>query len=389
MGKSATGRWAEIWQTLSRRARRKVTAMHDALATTKQTRRALKVDAEVAVAEILTLQRRIREIDALQDKHHTAFMWLAAVARSALQLLKRAYVIPIYLILAWLFIRLARRFGDRVVANAFKDKTHHAHAQRAETLTEVVEAATKLVVYVLTFLLCLVSLGVDIGPLLGGAAIFGLAISFGSQSLVKDVVTGFFILIENQYAVGDKVQAAGEFGTVEAITLRRTVLRDLQGVVHNIPNGAISVVQNKSREWARVVSSLGVGYESDMGEVAAVINRVGDEMFADPAWSKKMKEPPRFVGITSFDDSAIAVRAVFKTKTFENVACEFEFNLRIKKAFDEAGISIPFPQTDVHIIPDSDESPAREEEGDKPEEPPARAEQTSSQVHARRVELDD
>ena len=202
---------------------------------------------------------------------------------------------------------------------------------------------------VATTLLILDALTVDIGPILGGAAIFGLAISFGSQSLVKDVVTGFFILLENQYAVGDVVEISGSTASVEKITLRRTVLRDVKGGLHSIPNGSISSVINFTQGWARVVHHVGVAYDADLSKVEEVIDKVGDEMYADPEWQDKLDEPPRYVGVVSLDDSAVLLRTMFKTQTFENWGAEREFNLRIKKAFDAAGIGIPFPQMDLHV----------------------------------------
>ena len=223
-------------------------------------------------------------------------------------------------------------------------------AQRMATISRVAAQAFTLVIYVATSLLVLDAMTVDIGPILGGAAIFGLAISFGSQSLVKDVVSGFFILLENQYAVGDVVSINGKGGSVEKVTLRRTVLRDANGGVHNITNGSISAVINSTQGWARAVINLGVGYDSDIDHVRDVVNRVGEEMYDDPKWAGKLTEKPAFVGVTSFGASEVNVRAQFKTKTFQNWGAEREFNYRIKTAFEKAGIDIPYPNRTVHVI---------------------------------------
>ena len=200
-----------------------------------------------------------------------------------------------------------------------------------------------MIVYVATFLLVLDALTVDIKPILGGAAIFGLAISFGSQSLVKDVVSGFFILLENQYAVGDVVSINGNSGTVEKVTLRRTVLRDGKGAVHNITNGSVSSVTNSTQGWARVIVHVGVAYGTDLTKVEDVINQVGEDMYDDPKWSGKLTEKPSYVGVTALGASDVQVRAMFKTKTFQNWGAEREFNRRILAAFEVAGIDIPFP----------------------------------------------
>jgi len=191
---------------------------------------------------------------------------------------------------------------------------------------------------------------VNIAPILGGAAIFGMAIAFGSQALVKDVVTGFFILLENQYAVGDYVTINGTGGTVEKITLRRTVLRDLKGGVHNFPNGSISKVMNGTQGWGRVVFEIGVAYDSDLDHVQEVVNAVGDDLYLDPEWNGRLMERPRYIGVVSFGASDITVRAMFKTHTFAKGGAQREFSYRLKKAFDAAGIEIPFAQQDVHVV---------------------------------------
>ena len=197
--------------------------------------------------------------------------------------------------------------------------------------------AVTLVIWVATILLVLDALTVDIAPILGGAAIFGLAISFGSQSLVKDVVSGFFILLENQYAVGDVVTINGQTGGVEKITLRRTVLRSGRGEVHNFTNGSISSVTNMTQGWARVIMELGVGYGSDIEHVKSVINEVGEAMYADEEWWSKLTEKPSFVGVTRFGESDIGVRVWVKTKTFQNWAVERELNLRSRRHLKPPG----------------------------------------------------
>ena len=164
------------------------------------------------------------------------------------------------------------------------------------------------------------------------------------------MVTGFFILLENQYAVGDVIEVGGLSGTVEKVTLRRTVLRAMDGKVHNIPNGSISSVSNMTQGWSRVVSHLGIGYESDLDLVQQVIDEVGTKMFADPEWTERLAEPPKYIGVTKFGDDAITVRVMFKTDTFENWGAERHFNYLIKLAFEENGISIPYPQRTVHLI---------------------------------------
>jgi small conductance mechanosensitive channel len=231
-------------------------------------------------------------------------------------------------------------------------------------LARVAAQALSLVIYVATGLLVLEALTIDIKPILGGAAIFGLAISFGSQSLVKDVVSGFFILLENQFAVGDVVNINSQSGTVEKITLRRTVLRDVRGRVHNITNGSISSVTNNTQGWARVVVNIGVAYGTDVEKVRDVVNRVGKAMYKDSEWRDKLTEQPTYVGVTAFGESEITIRCWFKTRTHQNWGAEREFNVRLKHAFEEANIEIPFPQRELRIVREVEvekQKPDREE----------------------------
>jgi small conductance mechanosensitive channel len=232
-----------------------------------------------------------------------------------------------------------------VVESQLKDQ-----GQRVATIARVAAQAITLVIYIATSLLVLDALTVDIGPILGGAAIFGLAISFGSQSLVKDVVSGFFILLENQYAVGDVVNINGQSGGVEKVTLRRTVLRNAKGEVHNLTNGSITSVTNMTQGWARVVMHLGVAYGTDIEYVESVVNEVGEAMYAEEEWRSKLTEKPSFVGVTAFGESEVTIRVWCKTKTFQNWSVERELNIRLKTAFEKADIEIPFPKRDINLI---------------------------------------
>ncbi|MCA9517419.1 MAG: mechanosensitive ion channel family protein, partial [Myxococcales bacterium] len=368
-----TERWRTVWRDHHEGAKAKADKLADALRSTKDTRRTLTVNDAFFASEKASAEARIERLEALLDESSSPGRFMGALAESAWIFLKKAWMVPVYILLAWLVLWLLRRVEKRVVHSATEDAETKDEVQRVETLAVVARGAVKLVVIIATGLLCLEAVGVDTGPILGGAAIFGLAISFGSQSLVKDFVTGFFILLENQYAVGDIIEANGNSGTVEAITMRRTVLRDLQGRVHHIPNGSIENVTNTTQGWARVLIHMGVAYECDLDHVEAVVNRVGDEMKADEAWADKIAEPPRYIGLVEFGDSALVVRIMFQTIIFEQWAAEREFNKRMKKAFDAEGIGIPFPQRDLHLI---DATPLRIEaktgdgaRGDAPDAP--------------------
>lgn len=353
--------WESIWATYYQRAKRKHAKLEDAVITSKISQRSIVSNIEYYETEIANIEEKIQAAEAYLVERTRAGVWFRAALRTVWEFVKTAWPVPIYLLVAWILLWLAKRFTHKIIDNIKDDATNQDEAQRVETLGTVARGAFKLIVFIATGLMVFDGFGVDVGPILGGAAIFGLAISFGSQNLVKDVVTGFFILLENQYAVGDVVEIGGKSGTVENITLRRTVLRDMQGVVHNIANGSIGTVSNMSQGWARVLVHIGVGYGSDLEQVQRVVDDVGDGLFNDPEWDGRLSEPPRYIGLISFDDSSLKVRIMFKTPIFENWGAEREFNRRIKLAFDREGIEIPFPQRDIHIIRGADLTSEEEE----------------------------
>ncbi|MGB2696402.1 MAG: mechanosensitive ion channel family protein, partial [Candidatus Zixiibacteriota bacterium] len=192
-------------------------------------------------------------------------------------------------------------------------------------------------------------LGLDIGPILAGAGILGLAVGFGAQTLVKDVISGFFILMEDQYRVGDVVEVAGIGGLVEQMSLRVTILRDLEGKVHYIPNGSISTATNMTKEWSRAVLDIGVAYKEDPDVVMNVLREVGDEMKKDPAYSSVILEPLQILGVSDFADSAVVIKVMFKTLPLKQWDVGREFRRRVKKTFDAKGIEIPFPHVTLYM----------------------------------------
>jgi small conductance mechanosensitive channel len=190
-------------------------------------------------------------------------------------------------------------------------------------------------------------LGINIAPVLAGVGIIGIAIGFGAQSLVKDIIAGLFILVENQYRKGDVVKIADVSGLVEDISLRRTVLRDMDGVVHVVPNGEIRVASNLTKEWSRVNMNISVSYNTDLNHAIAVINRVGEELAKDPQWAPFILTPPKALRIDNLGDSGIEIKILGDTKPTKQWDVMGELRLRLKKAFDLEGIEIPFP---THII---------------------------------------
>lgn len=222
-------------------------------------------------------------------------------------------------------------------------------AKRTETLSRIVENTVWVIILIGTALMVIKEIGIDIGPLLAGAGVVGLAIGFGAQSLVKDVISGFFILLENHMNVGDVVQVAGEAGLVEKINLRVTVLRDLEGRVHIIPNGEITTVTNMTKEWSRALLDIGVAYKEDYDEVVAVIEEIAEGLRNDPEFGPLILEPLKVLGLDSFGDSSINIKVMFKTIPIKQWDVAREFRRRIKRVFDERGIEIPFPHRTIYM----------------------------------------
>lgn len=221
--------------------------------------------------------------------------------------------------------------------------------KRAKTLARIVQTALIGVIMVIALMMIIRELGLDIGPIIAGAGIIGLAVGFGAQSLVKDVISGFFILMEDQYRVGDVVQVAGIGGLVEQMSLRVTILRDLEGKVHFIPNGSISTATNMTKEWSRAVLDIGVAYKEDPDKVMNVLREVGNEMEKDPAYSGVILEPLQILGVSDFADSAVIIKVMFKTLPLKQWDVGREFRRRVKKTFDEKGIEIPFPHVTLYM----------------------------------------
>jgi len=234
--------------------------------------------------------------------------------------------------------------------------------KRADTLSRVLVAAGEALIILVAVFMLLSELGIDIGPLLAGAGIVGVAIGFGAQNLIRDLLAGLFIILENQYRVGDVVKIADVSGLVEDINLRRTILRDLDGVVHVVPNGEIRVASNFTREWSRVNMNVSVAYGEDLDRAIAVINRVGRELAEDPQWAACILKAPQVLRVEKLGDSGIEIKILGDTKPLKQWDVMGELRLRLKKAFDEAGIEFPWPHTKVYF---GNTPPAREKAKEK------------------------
>ncbi|ASB48906.1 mechanosensitive ion channel family protein [Alkalitalea saponilacus] len=225
--------------------------------------------------------------------------------------------------------------------------TVEAH-KRITTLTSIIHAFLKIVLYMVVIMMLLSSFSVNIGPILASAGILGLAIGFGAQELVRDYIAGFFMLLDNQIRRGDVAIINGTGGLVERLELRTITLRDVSGVVHIFQNGKINSISNMTKEWSAMTFDIGVAYKEDVDNVMRVMKEVGDELYNDDAFKIHIIEPMEVSGLNEFGDSALVIRARIKTKPGQQWGIGREYRKRLKKAFDLNNIEIPFPHTTIY-----------------------------------------
>jgi len=256
----------------------------------------------------------------------------------------------IQLLVVVLVALVAHVLAQHVIAQSIRRLVtrgrHSAEAEekREETLIQVAQGAFAIIIWLIALLMVLSELGVAIGPLLAAAGVVGIAVGFGGQYLIRDLFTGFFIIVENQYRVGDTVCFDTTCGSVESISLRMTTLRDLDGTLHHVPHGEIRTVSNLSKFFSRINLDIGVAYDSDLEKVIAILNTVGTSLAEDVDWKEDIVKAPQFLRVDDFADSAIMLKIVGDTKPGKQWAVAGELRKRIKIAFDVAKIEIPFPQ---------------------------------------------
>ncbi len=272
-------------------------------------------------------------------------MWLVGRGLKILLVLAVTSVLVklLALVVDHLFSRLGRNQDDEMV-------------KRADTLKSVVRSVINIAMITIALMMILGNLGLDIAPILASAGVLGLAIGFGAQQMVRDVINGFFILMDDQIRVGDVVSIAGQSGLVESVNLRLTRLRDLSGNVHYVRNGEITVVTNMTKEYSHYVFDVGVAYRENVDEVIAVLQQIDEEMRLDEEFGKDILEPLEILGLDRFADSAVIIRVRTKTRPGRQWEVGREFNRRMKKRFDELGIEIPFPHVTLYMGQDKDGS---------------------------------
>jgi len=257
--------------------------------------------------------------------------------------------VVLILALAWILQAAANRL-IRIFRRYMQAKAPSADEQaRIETLARVFRNSGAIVIVIVAGTLILGELGISIAPILATAGVAGVAIGFGAQSLIKDYFTGFFLLLEDQLRQGDVVEVAGKSGLVEEVTLRYVRLRDFEGHVHFVPNGEIKVVSNRTRGYAQAAIDVGVGYSVDIDQALAVMREVGQSLRADAKWQAKIADEVEVLGVEKLDNSAVVLRCRVKVvPAIEQWNVKREFLKRLKKAYDERGIEIPFPQLTIH-----------------------------------------
>jgi len=246
-------------------------------------------------------------------------------------------------------IRLLPPLVRRTVVKT-KGESREGIKKRTDTLAYVFTGVGKVLIIIIALLMVLSEFGASIGPILAGLGVAGLAVGFGAQYLIRDLIAGIFVIFENQYRVGDVVRIADIAGGVEEVSLRKTVLRDLDGILHHIPNGEIKVASNFTRHFSRAHLNISVAYKEDLDRVMSVIRKVWEEMAEEPKWGAQLiSKTPWLLRVDEFGDSGIVIKVVGETQPIKQWDVMGELRRRIKRVFDEEGIEIPWPHVKLYM----------------------------------------
>jgi len=252
-------------------------------------------------------------------------------------------------LVAFLVGHFGRKLISKMIKKGVRDGTKEATEKRQKTLVRIFSGALKLIIWLVAGMMVLSELGLDIGPILAGAGLLGVALGFGAQWMVRDFLAGLFIIMENQYRVGDVVCLDDTCGFVEDITLRKTIMRDLDGKLMHIPNGSFKMAANLTQGYSRAHLNISVAYKEDIDRVMEVINKVGKEMAQESPWKEDIVKPIQVLGPgpNDFLDSGIEIKVLGETKPSKQWDVMKEFRRRLKKTFDKENIEIPFPQMSI------------------------------------------
>ena len=259
-------------------------------------------------------------------------------------------VVAIFIILFKIVSVVFRKLRKNLINRADKkeDVDTDEAAKRINTLTSISHGFVKVLLWILFLMMLLQNVGINIGPILASVGIISLAVGFGAQELVRDYISGFFMLLEDQIRAGDVAILNGTGGFVEKIELRTTTLRDFSGIVHVFQNGKINSLSNMTKEWSAMVFDIGVAYKEDVEEVMEIMKQVGDELCEDPDFKDLILPPVEIFGLDDFADSALVIKARIRTKPIQQWTVGREYRKRLKKAFDQKNIEIPFPHRTIY-----------------------------------------
>lgn len=305
--------------------------------------------------------------------------WLAdltgseAVARVAVAVVEPVLTVLGVLVLALVASRLARRAIRRLVARAretpavrllevgadpaAREAASARRAQRSEALGTLAESAARAVIWGFALLTALGTVGIDLAPLIAGAGIVGVAVGFGAQNLVRDLLAGVSMLLEDQYGVGDVIDVGEASGVVEAVGLRTTRLRDLSGTVWHVPNGVITRVGNMTQEWSRAVIDVGLPYDLDVDRAEHLVGTILERFAAEPEQQDVLLEAPELLGVQDLGASSVDLRVLLRTRPGEQWAVARRLRRTLKRELDAAGVEIPFPQRTIWVRPDPGAAP--------------------------------
>jgi len=275
----------------------------------------------------------------LENYKYLAFKWLVTIG------LKILLIISILVVL----MKTVKVVITKIIHLYPNLDDNLEYEKKIKTVRSIVISLLNFIIISVGVVLILQELGVNVGPILTAAGVLGVAIGFGSQRFIEDIISGFIILINDQIRVSDVIQIGDKSGYVEKIDLQMVVLRDLSGNVHFIRNGKIDTVTNMTRDYSYYLFEIGVAYKENIENVIEVLKLIDHELGQDNAFREDILEPLEILGLDKFGESAIIIKARIKTKPIKQWAIGREFNLRLKNKFDELGIEIPFPQRTIYI----------------------------------------
>lgn len=257
-------------------------------------------------------------------------------------------IIVVTFVILKIIYRLIDGLESRIAARSGAFESALETGRRLTTITNLLKSLVFIILFAIAAMIVLREIGVDIAPIIAGAGIMGLAVSFGAQNLVRDIISGFFMIMEDQVRVGDVAVVNGTGGTVEELNFRTIVIRDLEGTVHVFPNGAVTELSNKSKGWSRYVIDMGVAYKENVDYVMEVMKQLGKEIAEDKSFGPLILEPLEVLGVDSFGASEVVIKCMVKTRPLKQWEVGRELRRRIKNKFDELGIEIPFPHMSVY-----------------------------------------